>query len=1302
MDSVLDFLDDGTKNAAFEHHLAKLHTTTSLDLDALRVCIRLSPPVTPEEVAGHFESNCAPGSARSPAQNRLPHEQIWDLILSKISREQNLEVLYKTAEICLGNNSIAAAQINRRIYDALGLLLSELCRDQREIVRDETQLLQRADSIRKAAAYLRFLQCSFWLPRDQQHLIHQNCIGILSRFIGIDGLDHVAQDALSALFALLKSGGSIVVAYQENPSKPWLKYESTIRRFVLNESIVDQTFWNEIKALGSEFFTSNSSHIFRTWFQWISQVVDDGVDLECLNDDLYWSRLQLGLLKGFADQRKYCLAIIRQSLLAARRDVFTPTLQFQFVDRKSYLSAYEQFSVLFETIVLDRYQNQVQACLPELTILLGSQSKISSTMATTLLAAALDSKIQEGIRKTVGNWYISYVVENKGDCRRHISFLTEGFLPWATEGSLFTSTLSSTRTTTACAHGSAIVNVVASFVTESQDSLPPNIALEAGTSKTEAKVPSRLVVVLGVIRFILNTSGRIFQPAILYLMEGLVKGLQACPEGITWKTSLIPAEINEIFRLSRLPGLPEISSDLQSMYCRQLCDLVAPDWKTSGLSGCNLLNDRILELEKSTDETSSWPLNIQITPDVSSSLGAFLKQLEASKHQSIQGGAYAAASKSLVNLLDQAHLGTVDHDDLLAVLSAFWEEAERREFGRSVAIHLPPLLFHPGCVYICVARDIQPQVEGDNSLKRLLSKAMKRLQALAKGRAYILSVLVKSLRKAVFYLDSSALRILPFEDFIIDFLNDPPSVKSEFLFELAAAEKLQVFLPHRTYSFYYGQREWHAYAALIDLLHRFPEKQLDVAKRILDRLLEPWKIQQAPILIKSKWKDTLQLQAMLLLSDFCITEPEANDYLESFMHALILEPWPRYRFLLEWIVARIFIRFSGKTSRILTDLGSLDDSSPIRIASLIKLGLLVAPFESENFAVKLATHLNYYSASPKVQIRHEANFAFPIVFDLAEEKDWTSIINNPAFETLNAFIRRLDKFNASPWTIRTLKLDAVRDFTLFKIFQGQYLSIESPENEKVACEDFNLLFLEDEMSATNTPPGHIRLVGTNTQVISVAPTTKASLPYAIGKSPSVTPAFLQTKSGFDLDSLHPSSGPPSTQNKRPASVILVASLIDNPTNLGGLSRISESFGLEALYINDVKKTGHKDFKATSVTSEKHLPIEELKIPGVPDFLLEAKRKGYEVVGIEQTDRSGILGTGGADIDGNERNKDLGTLPKKCVLVLGSEKGGISPEVLAVVDRCVEIKTVGVTRSLNVQTAGGIAVYEWWREWGDNQ
>lgn len=856
---------------------------------------------------------------------------------------------------------------------------------------------------------------------------------------------------------------------------------------------------------------------------------------------------------------------------------------------------------------------------------------------------------------------------------------------------------------TECSHGSALAEVVARFVSESldQQSSMDSVAVDTvDTPEMQLLKSSRKAVILGVIRFILDAGGRIFQPAILYLMEGILKGLQACSGNHLLQHPLTPSEVNETLRLSRLTGLPEISSGLQSAYCKQICELAAPDWEAMDLSGFDILNTRIQELKKPVDVASS-PLNVQLVPGVLPSLQAFLQELETSKHRSIQGDAYAPACKSLIKKLDQVDIDSVDHNDLYAILSAFWEEAERREFGRSVAIHLPPLLFHQTCIRICVSRHVLPEEEVAGSVKSLLSIAMERLHALSKGRSYILSVLARSLRKAV-CCNPPILGILPFEDLFIDFLDEPPSFKPEFLFELAAAEKLQALIPHRTYASYYGQREWHAYAALIDILQRFPGEQLSVAKRILDRLLEPWKVQQAPILIKSKWKQTLQLQAMLILSDFCIAESEVNIYLESFMHALVLEPWPRYRFLLEWIVARIFIRFPGNVSRILTDLEKLGDSSPIHIASLMKLGLLVAPFQSEDFAVKLATQLNYFSASPKVQIRHEANFAFPMIFDLAEEKDWRGITGNPAFVALNAFIRQLDKFNASPWTIRTLKLDAVDDFTIVKIFQGQYLSIESPEKEKVAYEDFDLLQDEDRKSGTKAPPERIPLgERTNTRLVVTAPTTQPTLP-STPEPPSANPAFLQTKSGFDLNSLHPAGGPPSLQNHRPASVILVASLIDNPTNLGGLSRISESFGLEALYINDVKKIAHKDFKATSVTSEKHLAISELKIPSVPAFLLDAKRKGYEVVGIEQTDRSGILGDeGDDDVDGKEGSsrKDVGTLPKNCVLVLGSEKGGISPEVLAVVDRCVEIHTVGVTRSLNVQTAGGIAVYEWWREWG---
>jgi tRNA guanosine-2'-O-methyltransferase len=833
-----------------------------------------------------------------------------------------------------------------------------------------------------------------------------------------------------------------------------------------------------------------------------------------------------------------------------------------------------------------------------------------------------------------------------------------------------------------------LATVVARFASDTQDS-PPFVPSN-DYSAQEVNVDNRRgrAILLGVVRFIMNARGRLFQPAILYLLNGLITGLTARygNSSVPAQQEFASADVVEILSLARLPGLPEVANDLHSIHCRKLCDLVYPNLGPETIPAAESLRARCRSLEKQVDQATT-----PSTPDNNAplSLQLFLNNLHESKHSCIQGQAFAPACKALIELLDQMDASTVNPDEVHTALAALWEEAEIRDFIRSFTVHLPPLIFHPACISICVAHRQKNDVTTTLDLTTLLSKAMSRLTRLSKGRSYVLAALARSLRKAVF-ANPLITGILPFEEYVLDFVNDPASIRSEFLFEVVAAERLQQYLPHRTYTSYYGLREWHAYAAVLDILRRFPEGQKDIAKSILNRLLQPWKDQQPPVAVKSPWKKTLQLQAMLLLSHYCITDADADEYLNGLTHALTLESWPRYRYLLEWTIARIYRRFPGKSSRIIQQLQNLDEYSPMHIASLIKLGLLVAPYESEEFTAQLMMQLNAYSASPKVQIRHEANFAFPLVFDLAVKKDWKSIVENPALSAMDAFIRRLDKFNASPWTIRTLKVDIEADFTMVGIFQGQYLSIETPEEELVTHEDFEELELDDQATHVVCPPTAIQL-GTSLESQSTSDKTATAAPPAASTEDQSSQITLQTKAGIDLDNLHPATGPPSMQNRRPASVMLVASLIDNPTNLGGLSRISESFGLEALYIDDLKKVAHKDFKATSVRSEKHLAIKELKEMDVPAFLLEAKSQGYEVVGIEQTDRSGILGYEGVDgtymDDAGDAietvpHQDIGTLPKKCCLVLGSEKEGISAEVLAVIDRNVEIKTVGVTRSLS--------------------
>ena len=74
-----------------------------------------------------------------------------------------------------------------------------------------------------------------------------------------------------------------------------------------------------------------------------------------------------------------------------------------------------------------------------------------------------------------------------------------------------------------------------------------------------------------------------------------------------------------------------------------------------------------------------------------------------------------------------------------------------------------------------------------------------------------------------------------------------------------------------------------------------------------------------------------------------------------------------------------------------------------------------------------------------------------------------------------------------------------------------------------------------------------------------------------------------------------------------------------------------------------------------------------------------------IVGLEQTSSSVSLETF--------------KFPEGCpvVLLLGKEKEGIPVPHLQVVDQCVEIPQLGITRSLNVHVSGAIAIWEYTRQ-----
>ncbi|XP_043367321.1 probable methyltransferase TARBP1 isoform X4 [Dermochelys coriacea] len=153
--------------------------------------------------------------------------------------------------------------------------------------------------------------------------------------------------------------------------------------------------------------------------------------------------------------------------------------------------------------------------------------------------------------------------------------------------------------------------------------------------------------------------------------------------------------------------------------------------------------------------------------------------------------------------------------------------------------------------------------------------------------------------------------------------------------------------------------------------------------------------------------------------------------------------------------------------------------------------------------------------------------------------------------------------------------------------------------------------------------------------------------------------------------------------KSNSRLIVVASLIDKPTNLGGLCRTSEIFGASALVVGSLHYINDKQFQHLSVSAEQWLPLVEVKPSQLVNYLQQKKTEGYTIIGVEQTAKS---------FDLTEY-----CFPEKSLLLLGNEHEGIPANLIQHLDVCVEIPQQGIIRSLNVHVSGALLIWEYTRQ-----
>lgn len=152
---------------------------------------------------------------------------------------------------------------------------------------------------------------------------------------------------------------------------------------------------------------------------------------------------------------------------------------------------------------------------------------------------------------------------------------------------------------------------------------------------------------------------------------------------------------------------------------------------------------------------------------------------------------------------------------------------------------------------------------------------------------------------------------------------------------------------------------------------------------------------------------------------------------------------------------------------------------------------------------------------------------------------------------------------------------------------------------------------------------------------------------------------------------------PPTELKEERLLIVACSPLRSNVNLSTIFRTAGCCGVREIIatgnsklIGKIARDGAEHVKLTTKNS-------------LPPVLKKLKQDGYNLVGLEQTTNSTQL----SEYD----------FPKKSVLVVGSEREGLSQECLNLLDAVVEIPVWGMPYSYNVATATSMALYEYCRQ-----
>lgn len=431
-----------------------------------------------------------------------------------------------------------------------------------------------------------------------------------------------------------------------------------------------------------------------------------------------------------------------------------------------------------------------------------------------------------------------------------------------------------------------------------------------------------------------------------------------------------------------------------------------------------------------------------------------------------------------------------------------------------------------------------------------------------------------------------------------------------------------------------------------------------------------------------EWRRIQLFTIIISIIDKIDNEVVISEYVPTFIKLIETEPSPLVRAYIEWIIAINLLKSEELTKLLFDRLKTLIDLNGLKPAvvtayeRILFLMIQQLPHARESKELtKFLTVIVPGATSNKAVTRH---FSVSLICSIYPEIQSKKLIIEPELVTMIENMYKSAVNSESFGQYRSgdaLLWNIKQDLNLVSISGTLLLRLSDRDIDFITKEDYVKHLSQVQIDHLTHP------VGENMQELWIRERkslAKKSVQTVIEISQSASQSPLQTKSGawntiMDIDAT--SNGADIIRS----DLIVVSSLVDKPPNLGGICRLCDVLGAGLLTLNDINVKNHPQFKNVAVTADYWMPMVEVKPSEIICFLKEKKKEGYTLIGLEQTDKS------------VELNSDL-KFPQKSLILLGREKEGVPGDLLAELDFCVEIKQVGVIRSMNIQTATAIIVH----------